>query len=908
VIPFVCLSRCRLLPIAAVAVFAAGMPAAAQLTIYVSPAGNDAWSGRLPDANADRTDGPLATLQAARDAARRLRAGGEAVERVELRGGTYYLQAPLVLEPADSHVTFAAYAGERPVISGGRAIEGWRRGANGAWVADVPQGLYFRQLFVNGERRTRARSPNEGYFTIASKAPPRVDPVTGQETAQDRTAFIYQPGTLQAWEDPSEVEVIVYHSWETSRLRIAEVDEADGIVRFTGPAWWPFLDWGPGQRYVVENAPDALDAPGEWYLDRGTGTVSYFPLPGEDTQQAEVVAAALPSLVEFRGDAELGLYVEDVTLDGLAFYHQDWTLAPEGHSDPQAAVSVPAAIMADGALNCAIRNCEVAHVGGYGIWLRRGCRENEIVHNRLHDLGAGGVRIGEAAMAATDAGESAGNLVDNNHLYDGGHVYPSGVGVWVAQSSHNVISHNEIHDLRYSGMSIGWNWGDEPNRCHDNTIEYNHVHHVMSGVLNDGGAIYTLGSSPGSVIRNNVFHDVWPYSAIGWGIYLDATCSQYLVENNIVYHTRSGSLMYHNGGHEHVIRNNVFALSAEQALWPYWESRPNTFERNIIYWTQGTLFIPFADDSLHARLQAAEPLGIRDHNLYWNPNDPQPRFLGLPFADWQALGLDENSLVADPQFVDAAAGDFHVAATSPALQLGFEQIDVRDVGLYGDAAWVDEARRMQHPPTVLPGPPPPPPPTPVDDGFENTIVGAEPAGATVSGEGQGASIRVTAEQAAEGRHSLKFTDAAAVQPAWQPHFFYQPHFTTGRVRLSFDVRLEPEAEFILEWRDNTAYPGCIGPSVTFAGGGQVVVGGQVVAAIPVDDWVRVQIECTLGPDSPGTFDLTITPRGQDPLHFAAVPFRGEDFRELHWLGFIGSGTKDASFHLDNIKLEPLPPA
>jgi hypothetical protein len=260
--------------------------------------------------------------------------------------------------------------------------------------------------------------------------------------------------------------------------------------------------------------------------------------------------------------------------------------------------------MADGATDCTFENCEIAHVGDYGIWLRLACKNNRIVKCRIRDLGIGAVRIGTAANAGSDAASASGNLVDNCHMYDGGHVYQGGVGLWVGQSFGNRISHNEIHDFTYSGMSIGWTWGDEFTRAHDNIIEFNHVHHVMNGWLDDGGAIYCLGNSPGSIIRNNVFHDVWPYKVIGWGIYLDATTNRYLVENNVTYNTFSGGLMYHNGGHEHVIRNNVFAYSARQALWPFYETRINTFRNNIVYFTQGDLFINFSENSLKQRLAA----------------------------------------------------------------------------------------------------------------------------------------------------------------------------------------------------------------------------------------------------------------------------------------------------------------
>jgi hypothetical protein len=908
----------RLAPIVLVSL--AGYAAmAAPVTLYVAPDGNDGWTGRLATANADRTDGPLATPAGARDAVRRLKAAGETGPvTVYLRGGTYELAAPLVLEQqdsgtADAPVTYAAYADERPVLSGGRVIRGWKPGPGGLWTAQIPRvasGEWsFRQLFVDGQRRTRARDPNDDYFYIAAKAPPGKHPKTGKPVPRDRTAFLFARGHIERWPDMRQANVVVFHSWETSRLRIAEVNEALRLVTFTGPAHWPFERWGPKQRYYVENVRRALDAPGEWYLDRAAGTLYYYPMPGENMPHVEVVAPRLSRLVELRGDADAGQWVEHVTLRGLTFHYQDWTLGPEGHSDPQAAVTVTAAVMADGARHSTIERCEISHVGDYAIWLRRGCKQNRIVQNRIYDLGAGGVRIGEASMADSDDAESSGNLVDNNHIFDGGHVYSAGVGVWVAQSSHNTISHNEIHDLDYSGMSIGWNWNDAPNRCHHNTIEKNHVHHVMNGVLSDGGAIYTLGTSPGSVIRNNVFHDVWPYQSppYGWGIYLDATSSGYLVENNVVYNILSGGLMYSNGGHEHTIRNNVFALSAEYMLWPYWEKRPSTFRRNIVYLTQGELMRPLSRASLDARIAANESLGAWDENLYWHAGGPgEIRFFLRDFADWQALGLDQHSRIADPQFVDPAGYDFSLKPDSPALELGFQPIDTTDVGLYGEPAWVEEARRVKHPKTFLPAPPPPPRPTEVDDDFEKTRVASPPDGAVVSGEERGASIRVSEEQAAAGRRSLKFTDVAGLVPSWQPHMFYQPHLVEGTVRQSFDVWLGRDALVFTEWRDQTVYPGCIGPAVTLDGTGKVMAGGKVLTTVPGETWVHVEIEAALGKNAPKEFKLTVTPPNAASQVFTDLAFKGGDFHELHWLGFVSIAANNSVFYLDNLEIKRIP--
>ena len=827
------------------------------------------------------------------------------------------MDAPFFLESQDSGtaaapVCYTAQPGERPLFSGGQVLRGWKPGPGSLWSVSLPEAASgrwnFHQLFVNGQRRTRARSPNQGFYYISAKAPPLKDPKTGKTTPRDSTAFVFEPGQVKNWPDRAEADVVIFHSWETSRLHIADIDEANHVVSFTGPAAWPFQSWGPRQRFYIENVRAALDAPGEWYLEASSGTLLYYPLPGEDMRQAEVVAPRLSQLVELHGEPVPGRRVEHVTLRGLTFVYADWAPGRLGHSDPQAVVTAPAAFMADGTCHCTVENCEIAHVGAYGLWLRRGCQDDRVVHCRLFDLGAGTVRVGEAAKADNDEAESCRNRVDNNHLFDGGHVSPAGVGIWVAQSSHNTISHNEIHDFFYSGMSIGWNWDDAPNRCHHNVIEFNHVHHLVKGLLSDAGAIYTLGTSPGSVIRNNLFHDVWPYHSppFGWGIYLDATCSGYRVENNVVYNTLSGGLMYNNGGHEHVIENNVFALSANHALWPYWEKRPNVFRHNIVFLTQGDLLIPLGERSLYERLGNKESLGVWDENVYWHTGGAeQLRFFRLSLPRWQALGLDRHSQVIDPRFVNAARYDFRLQADSPALRLGYRPIDLSQVGLYGDEAWVNEAQKIKYPPTVMPPPPVPPGPVEIDDDFEKTPVGSPPAGATVSGERNGASIRVTAEKAAGGKHSLKITDVHDLQPGWEPHFYYEPHLIHGTVRQSFDLRLEPGALLLAEWRDSTPYPRCLGPSVTFDGMGRVTVGGKVLTRVPVSRWVHVDIEAALGSTAPRTFRLTVVVPGSAPQVFSGLPQPGADFQELHWLGFSSIATVDSVFYIDNMKLKRL---
>jgi hypothetical protein len=887
--------------------------AAETTTLYVAPKGNDGWSGKLETPNSDGTDGPLATPQGARNVLRKLRgsSGLSGPASVLFRGGVYQLSEPWVFEPQDSGteespVTFAAYPQEHPILSGGRVISGFR--SNGPlWEVTIPevaQGKwYFRQLFINGQRRTPARSPNTGFFRIAELLP---GPKDSQGKAIARDKFVFHPGDVKPCERLEDVSLTLMHSWETSFHPLKSIDATTNTVTFAPlREWWSVGYWEPAQRYYLENAREFLDAPGEWFLNRRTGVLSYWPMPGENPDKAEAVAPALNELVRIEGKPEDNRFVDHVTLRGISFQHSDWQMGPEGWSSTQAAVNVPAAIIADGARYCAIEQCEVTHIGTYGIWLRHGAKQCRVQQNRLFDLGAGGVRVGEDHMAATDAAESTDNLVDNNHIRDGGRVFAAGVGIWVAQSSGNRISHNDIHDLSYSGMSIGWNWGREPNRTRDNIIEFNHVHNLVHGVLSDAGLIYTLGVSPGSVIRNNIFHDIWPYSnpPFGWGIYLDAHCGDYLVENNLVYNTLSGGLMYNNGGHAHTIRNNIFARSANVALWPYSDKKPSTFRNNIVYLTQGSLLVPYGEQSLQERLAAKESPGDWDQNIYWHTAGPDKlRFYDRSFADWQALGLDRNSQIADPRFADAAQLDFRLEGSSPAIAAGFRPFDLNSAGLYGDESWKRECSHSQCAAVELPAPPPPPAPLTVNDDMESTVVGNPPAQAIVDGETHGASIRVTDETASQGKHSLKITDSKSLEPSWQPHFFYQPHYRSGQVFESFDVKMLEGNEFFTEWRDAGKYPGNIGPSVQFSVQRGISVAGKTLCTAPIGRWFHVEIQAQIGSQSERRFQLSVQFEGEPKKVFNDLPFSGGEFRELEWLGFSSTAAAETAFYLDNLKI------
>ncbi len=254
----------------AVSLSAAENHHAAETVFYLASDGNDQWSGRAAAANAEGSDGPLRSFSAARDAIRRARAAGQpGPVTLRVRGGTYFLDAPLVIEPADSGsaeapVVFEGYENEKPVISGGRVISGFRR--NGSlWEATIPAvkagDWYFRQLFVNGQRRPRARSPNTGYYRIAALLP---GPRDAQGNAFARDKFVFAPNDLKPWARLGDVNVVLMHSWENSIHPLKAVDPQSRTVEFAAPLkeWWGLGYWEKAQRYYVENALELLDRAG----------------------------------------------------------------------------------------------------------------------------------------------------------------------------------------------------------------------------------------------------------------------------------------------------------------------------------------------------------------------------------------------------------------------------------------------------------------------------------------------------------------------------------------------------------------------------------------------------------------------------------------------------------------------
>ncbi len=694
-----------------------------ETNLYVSPCGNDGWIGHKVQPDDNLKDGPLASPAGARDRIRSLkRKGQKGAFRVILRGGDYVLSEPLVFLPedsgtADAPVTYCAYEGEQPLISGGMTLENWKKETfNGkdCWVAKVPGvkrgGWYFKELFVNGIRRPRSRFPKKSFYYFADLPDGRE---MGPWHAPVRRAF-YKPGEIKKWKNMEDVELVTLQFWFDGHMRIAGVDEQKNLVTFTSNSIGNLAEGADGcARYFMENVAEALTEPGEWYLDRKAAKVYYLPKPGEEPGNVTVTVPRLNFLVRFMGGGEVGQpKVSYLRFENLAFAYSEYNFNDHYTGSVQASHTTPGAIQLRGSEHCVLFGCTVSRVGQYAVEIQQGSHANRILACTLNDLGAGGVKVfhecpyeghdstvdGIASCSqpftkatleeiglvrikdypydkpGTGPAKNAVTEIADCHIHDGGKLYPSAVGVLITDSGRNHVHHNEIHDFFYTAISVGWLWGYKRSCAVANLIEHNHLYNLGKGILSDMGAIYLLGPQPGTVVRGNVIHDIRCYSYGGWGLYPDQGASYMLFENNIAYRCQCGGF-HQNWARDNMLRNNIFATGEDGLIIRGREecARGMTIKHNIVYSVNAPIYAgAFTGDSFAA-----------DHNLYWQADGGPLKFSGYGLREWNRMGHDLHSTMADPLFQDPLGGNFTLRPDSPAMAVGFKPFKTEAGPRYG---------------------------------------------------------------------------------------------------------------------------------------------------------------------------------------------------------------------------------
>ena len=837
--------------------------------------------------------GAVSTLAAARDAVRAARAGGErGAITVRIAAGEYSLTEAVVFEPQDGGVSYEAASGAGPVFVGTKKVTGWKVGRDGVWTASVEPGRASEALWVNGRRAIRARTPNDDYlYPLGVPA----TPLPGIKPAGElsKTMLQVKPEDAAVLKDISpadlsDVNVVVLHSWNETRHRVAGADVVSGTLQFTGGTR-AFFSLEPFHRLYFENFRGALDAPGEWFLAKD-GTLFYLPREGENPETAVGELPVAPQWIVIKGDpAQDETLVRDLTFRGLSFRGQSYTLPPEGVGYAQAAAPLGAAIEADGVRNLTFERCRFEQTLTSALWLRRGCREVVVKDSLLRDLGAGGVKIGTPEIG-DERNQTSHVTVENCIIHTGGRYFPSAIGVLIFHSSDCAIRHCDIADFFYSTISIGWTWGYRPTPCARNVVEDCHLHHFGWGVLSDMAGVYTLGPQPGTVIRGCHMHDSGCASYGGWGMYNDEGSTGIVWENNLVHDTQSAGYHQHYG-RGNIVRNNIIARGAEEHV--RW-SRPEeffafSFEKNIVLVGEGRLFMHVDKNWDTGRV-------FLGGNVYWKPGGEIAEFAGKTWAEWQFLGRDNTSVVADPLFVDAAHGDWTLRPESPALQLGFMPFDWRKAGVTGDDEWRQLAA-TPFPPMKY-GMKPKAPPLKMHEGFENSPVGAKPSIARM-GKNVGKTIVVTQDQASSGVRSLMLTDGPNLDQAFEPHFYFNTNVQHGVTRVSFDIRMEPDYKLTHEWRDAST-PYRTGPKLDFEIGA-VRANGRKLADFPANTWMHVEVSAKI--DGDATWSAVFTPAGGKPQRFDGLRYDKSTMTELKWIGWASNGKAVAKCWLDEIAID-----
>ena len=882
------------------------------LDLHVDPRGNDAWSGRLAAPNAANSDGPLASLDGARRAVRKLARPLAEPVRVIFAGGVYRIEQAVAFDARDSGetgrvISYEAAAGAEVVISGGKALPLFTAGEAGRWEVKVPAGIAnFEQLWVGERRAVRARAVSQGYPFLRNLEEEKKVPSEMGGEVYEQTLRV-SPADLQAFRGVSAAEtkdavINFYHKWDNTRRRVESVDLVNGLLVVRGGPVKPHNTLDHNTGFIIENLPTFLDQPGEWFLSR-EGGLSYLPRTGETVTQARAIYPIAEKFLTLVGDATRR--VEHLRFQGLKFRHAKGVASAATFEANQAAVrSVEGVITLAHARQVVFAGCELAHFGSYGFSLQQGCREVSVEQCLITDMGAGGIKVGTLNDEPKPENHASHNRVHNNIIRDGGLLYPCAVGVWIGSSSDNEVTHNEISDLYYSAISVGWRWGYAPSNAKRNRIERNHLHHLGKGLLSDMGGVYTLGPSEGTSVSHNLIHDVTCLSYGGWGLYTDEGSTGITMEGNVTYNTTDGGFHQHYG-RDNIIRNNIFAFSSEvQVKRSRAEAhRSFTFENNLVVYDRGEL--------LGGNWTGTTENFLLKGNLYWNYAGRPATFTSkaLALADWQKTGQDAGSVMADPLFENPAARDFRLKANSPALALGFKPIDVSTMGVVGDPAWRALAAVFVREPEAPRPIKPTPPALNIRQNFEGRIVNPKYPFPHASGSLSerragvaplGDSLQLTGAKKSEGKMSLLFLDAPGLPASFYPMVTFYPNHSAGTSTVSFDLYLEPKAIFQHEWR-NKASPYQAGPSVQIKDGKLSGVKG-LAGTIPLQQWVRFELVADLGAASTGRWTLRVTPAGGATQEFKNLPFRSAGMKTLDWVGFISGAQEKTEFYLDNLSI------
>ena len=660
------------------------------VVLYVSPDAADKGEGT--------TESPI-SLTGAKEMLKGLK-NEKATATVYLLGGTYCFDDVLCFNSEDmANVTYKAYDKEKVVFSGAYEIKGFKESeVNGVKVftkkLDTSQdNWYFKSLFSDNGEVNITRFPEEGYFTVKATAPE--DDLWNEEnrpwefTYGQRSFYANTEDIPSKFHNEEDVNIRILHYWHDELMNIKSYNAETGKIGLSRPSTMEIRDI---DRYYFENVFEALNEPGEWYLDKVSGILYYVPKEGEKADTLTLYGSNIDRLIDING-------VDGITFEGVHFTRTDWvepkadgfytgTWWEENDMDfPQAAMFVDGVVSVEYAENVHFKNCEFTNLGGTAVKMKFGVKNSSVENCYFENIAATAIYAGGENCLPEQDNYTQNITIKNNEIYKYGRKFFSAIGIHITFCDTAEVVNNEIHDGYYTGISVGWIWSYDYNATKNVKVSRNLIYNIGQGWLSDMGGIYMLGKQPGTVLSENVIHNVAADPGEGgyggWGIYLDEGSSYMTVEKNLVYACGNQSFNVHYG-EGNVIRNNIAALSGEGLVSPGVD-KGETHATAVYY---NNIFLTYNKAPIY--IEMLNPSHFYDNgNLMWSLTegdelyfDTSENIYTLKMA--QDKGFIHFPTVADPGFKDALNFDFTLAEDSPAFALNFEAWDYSLAGTIKD--------------------------------------------------------------------------------------------------------------------------------------------------------------------------------------------------------------------------------
>lgn len=829
-------------------------------------------------------------LEQARQVRRKLPVGAQGAIRVVFPRGDFPVFDTVELVPEDSGTEAVPLVLEGRVDARGqlpRWVGAWRlnnpsMGERGRLEYVLPASRRtpdFRaggQFFLGERRASLARSPNAGQHFLV-KAPVTVD---GKGAFVAQTADAERLADLSA-SDRDRAWLHVWQSWTTGRHRLSAVSTSSGRVDITPAANWAFHQFGSSQRYVLENALSALDAPGEWLMLKDRAL--YMPRSG-DVQATTAYLPVNERLLVMRGDPERGRWVEHVHIKGLEFaYTYQPLLGGAAQGDWQAAVHVPAAIEIRGGRFIRLEECKVSHAGGYAVWLRAATQHVTISRCAMKDLGAGGVKIGEPSEPRSGAVVTGFNRVLNSVVSDVGVLFPGAPGIWLGHTFGNLVQSNVVSNTRYSGISVGWQWGYGRATSGDNQIERNVLWNIGQGELADLAGIYTLGRSPGTRVVGNVVRKVRGYGRYGagaWGLYADEGSSELLFRDNVVIDAASGGFHLHYGRDLTVAHNFFLGGGAPEVSWTdVRQSGRWSLEGNVMIGAAAQAFsVMGPDGALEAKNNQVPEASRSSSGVCARGCMPRTGMRlvmsGNDFAAVQVDGLTTDRAQALGRILKSAqtrVDEVRRVEAGVLPVVGSAEFQWRPVQKLTDAVTLN---------------------------FEDMPAGSQPAPLRYSPSQRPDLARVEPDATGRYKRCLRLTDGVAGLASFDPHVFLDYRAQAGRLAVEFELWVDDATRLVHEWRD-TAEPFRTGPSLTLRGDG-LEVAGRTLMNWPSRAWYKIRLEADLGEGRSGKWDLRVQMPNGTTRQWRGFASNSASWNRAGWIGWVSSTERVSTTCLSNL--------